>query len=107
LLCHLVLPCGSSGEGVIDPPGLLGEILHVASSLPIRFLPAAGLQDELRRNWTKFLAPDTRLLAAELGFSIYSLDSRDEDSDDDSELMMATAMLLHEYSSRPVHRGSV
>jgi hypothetical protein len=31
--------------------------------------------------------------------------SSDEDLDDDSELMMATAMLLHEHSSRPVHRA--
>jgi hypothetical protein len=33
--------------------------------------------------------------------------SLNEDSDDDSELMMAAAILLHEHSSKPVHKGSV
>jgi hypothetical protein len=31
----------------------------------------------------------------------------DKESDYDSELMMAVTMLLHEHTSRPVHRGSV
>jgi hypothetical protein len=31
----------------------------------------------------------------------------DEEADDDTELMMAVAMLLHEHTSRPVYRGSV
>jgi hypothetical protein len=33
--------------------------------------------------------------------------SSDEESDDDTELMMAVAMLLHDHTSRPVYRGSV
>jgi hypothetical protein len=33
--------------------------------------------------------------------------SSDKESDDDSKLMMATAMLLHEHTSRPVYKGSV
>jgi hypothetical protein len=33
--------------------------------------------------------------------------SYDEEADDDTELMMAAAMLLHEHTSRPVFRGSV
>jgi hypothetical protein len=33
--------------------------------------------------------------------------SSDEVSDDDFELMMAAAMLLHEHTSMPVYRGSV
>jgi hypothetical protein len=31
----------------------------------------------------------------------------DEEADDDTELMMVVAMLLHEHTSRPVYRGSV
>jgi hypothetical protein len=33
--------------------------------------------------------------------------SFDEEADDDTELMMAAAMLLHEHTSRPVFRGSI
>jgi hypothetical protein len=33
--------------------------------------------------------------------------SWDEELDDDSELMMAMAMLLNEHNSRHLHRGSV
>jgi hypothetical protein len=33
--------------------------------------------------------------------------SSDDVRDDDSKLMMATTMLLHEHNSRPLHRGSV
>jgi hypothetical protein len=33
--------------------------------------------------------------------------SLDEDLDGDSELIMATTMLLHEHKLRPVHKGSV
>jgi hypothetical protein len=33
--------------------------------------------------------------------------SSDKESDDDSKLMMASAMLLHEHSSRPLHRRSI
>jgi hypothetical protein len=31
----------------------------------------------------------------------------DEESDDDTELMMAATILIHEHTSRPVYRGSV
>jgi hypothetical protein len=62
----------------MDRVGLHEEILHYTSSLPIRFLPVASLQDDLGRNWTKIVALDTRLLAVELEFGIYSLDSQDE-----------------------------
>jgi hypothetical protein len=31
--------------------------------------------------------------------------SLDEEADDDTELMMAVAMLLHEYTLRPVYRA--
>jgi hypothetical protein len=73
-----VLRHNNSREGFVDHVGLHEEILHYTSSLPIRFLPAASLQDDLGRNWTKIVALDTRLLAWELGFGIYSLDSQDE-----------------------------
>jgi hypothetical protein len=33
--------------------------------------------------------------------------SSNNESDDVFELMMATIVLLHEHSSRPLHRGSV
>jgi hypothetical protein len=33
--------------------------------------------------------------------------SSDKEADDDTELMMAAAMLLHEHTSRPAYRGSV
>jgi hypothetical protein len=75
---YLVLCHGNAGEGVVDRVGLHEEILHYTSSLPIHFLPAASLQDDLGRNWTKIVALDTRLLAVELEFDIYSLDSQDD-----------------------------
>jgi hypothetical protein len=33
--------------------------------------------------------------------------SSDEEANNDTELMMAASMLLHEHTSRPVYRGSV
>jgi hypothetical protein len=49
----------------------------------------------------------------ELSKSIQTFDknviesSLDEETDDDTKLMMAAALLLHEHTSRPVYRGSV
>jgi hypothetical protein len=43
----------------------------------------------------------------DLNKSIQMESSSDEDSNDDFELMMTAAMLLHEHNSRPVRRGSI